>query len=192
MRLINDVRAIDADPKARYIRFAISDPLTRFYNLFIQPNRVAIDHGEGATLFETKIRHQLSDYMLTGFEDVCRDYVRDHSEGLFSLPTEVVGQMWGAGFDIPIAGRLVDRTPVFGACAWSTRSVGEAGAEFLMQQVRHTDYAPENPMTPGGKAPLPNYVMFSRSGFTSEVQDRARQSGLLKLVTPNEIVRPAA
>jgi AAA+ ATPase superfamily predicted ATPase len=192
MRIITDVRAIDADPKARYIRFAISDPLTRFWNLFVQPHRLTIDRGGGAQLFEKTIRHQLGDYMMMGFEDICRDFVRRNSADLFDLPAEVVGQTWGQGYNIPIAGRLVDRTPVFGACAWSTRAVGEAGAEYLMQQVRQTDYAPENPTPPGGKTPLPNYVMFSRSGFTPEVLERARQSSLLKLVTPAEIIRAAA
>ncbi|MFT4076660.1 MAG: ATP-binding protein [Asticcacaulis sp.] len=191
MRLITDVRAMDADPKARYIRFAISDPLTRFWNLFVQPHRLSIDRGHGARLFDETIRHQLNDYMMMGFEDVCRDYVRLHSADLFDSPAQVVGQTWGQGYNIPIAGRLMDRTPVFGACAWSTRAVGEAGADYLMQQVRHTDHAPENPNPPGGKAPLPNYVMFSRLGFTPEVVERARQSPLLKLVTPADILRAA-
>ena len=188
MRLIRDVRALDADPKSRYIRFAITDPLTRFYNLFVQPNRVAIDRGEGADIFDSKIRHQLGDYMLVGFEDICRDFVRNHGHAIFGFRPDGVGQTWGNGFDIAIAGRLTDKTPFFGACAWSTRPVGEAGAEYLIQQVKRTDYVPEN-VSNDGRIPPAKYVMFSRAGFTEDVRGQVLQAHEFKLVTPEELVR---
>lgn len=186
MRVITDVRALDADPKARYIRFAISDPLTRFWHLFVQPYRTLIERGEGETLFDATIKRQLSDYMVTGFEDVCRDFVRARGETLFDVPAEVVGQMWGPDYDIPIAGRLGDQSPVFGACEWHTRKVGDAGADYLINQVRRTDYAPEL----SGNRPPPWYVLFSRSGFTADVESRAR-ADMLKLVTPTDMVQAA-
>ncbi len=187
MRMINDVRSLDADPKARYIRFAISDPLTRFWHLFVQPHRVQIVRGEGEALFDTTIKRQLGDYMVPGFEDICRDFVRTRSETLFEAPAEAVGQMWGPDYDIPIAGRLSDRSLLFGACEWHTRKLGQSGADYLMQQVGRTEFAPE--LT--GNRPS-WYVLFSRSGFTSDVEDHARQLGTLKLVTSADIVGLAA
>jgi uncharacterized protein len=192
MRLISDVRTIDADPKARNIRFSIQDPLTRFWNLFIQPNRLQIDRGHGQQLFDTTIKRQISDYMVLGFEDICRDYMRNRAQELLTASSETVGQMWGTGYNIAIAGRLTDRTPIFGACEWHTRAVGEAGAEHLIQQVRLSDQAPESPLARVEQAPLPYYVLFSRSGFTPELQNRADKSDDLRLVTPSEIVRVAA
>lgn len=187
MRLVRDIRAIDASPKARYIRFAVSDPLTRFYNLFVQPNRTAVEQGEGATLFDTAIKHQLGEYMMQGFEDICREFVR-HNEKLFESPVEVMGQAWGSGYDIAMAGRLADNRPIFGASEWHTRAVGLNGLDYLMQQAALSLAASDARPLIGQLPPQPGYVLFSRSGFTTDVRDRAKSFPALKLVTPSDII----
>ncbi|MEI9903568.1 MAG: ATP-binding protein [Asticcacaulis sp.] len=186
MRLIAGARAFDADPKARYMRFSICDPLTRFWNLFVQPNRLVIDQGGGAALFETTIKRQLGDYMVLGFEAICRDHAATYGDELFGARFEAVGQAWGDGYNLAIAGRLVGQRPLFGACAWQTRAVGDAGFAYLEQQARLSGLWPED----GGALSPPAYVVFSRSGFEAEITERARLSPNLRLVTPADILRP--
>ncbi len=186
MRLIEGVRSLDADPKSRYMRFTICDPLTRFWNLFVQPNRGTIENGGGRDLFETTIRRQLGDYMVSGFEAICRNYIRSHGDHLFNVRPPAVGQMWGQGYNIPVAACQPGRGPLFGACAWQVQAVSEAGLAHLTQQARLSGFWPED-----DDQPEPDYVLFSRSGFTPDVESHARQSPHLRLVTPADIFEAA-
>ncbi len=186
MRLIKGARALDADAKSRNMRFTISDPLTRFWNLFVQPNRGIIERDGGRELFETTIRRQLGDYMILGFETICRGYVRNQGDRLFGVRPQAVGQLWGQGYNIPIAARQYGRGALLGACAWQTQPVGGAGYAHLTQQARLSGFGPEDDGHP------PDYALFSRSGFSSDLEAVARQSPHLKLVAPADMLHPAS
>ena len=186
LRLIDGERSLDADPKSRYMRFAICDPLTRFWNLFVQPNRGVIDEGGGRDLFENTIKRQLADYMVSAFETICRDFVRSHGSRLFGVHPVAVGQMWGPGYNIPVAGRQPGRGLLVGACAWQVQSVSEAGFAHLAQQARKSGQGPDS-LT----APEPDYVLFSRSGFSADLKSFADQSPHLRLLTPADILDAA-
>lgn len=192
MRLISDVRAVDASPKARYIRFSISDPLARFWNLFVQPNRAMIENGEGEALFDTSIKRQLGEYMMQAFQDICRDFIRLHADEVFGSPADIIGQAWGSGYDLAIAGRLEDKRSVFGACEWHTRAVGMSGVDFLDRQAEQSQAANEIRLAIGELPAKPAYALCSRAGFTQEVRDLARTRASLKLITPADIVRQGA
>ncbi len=187
MRFIGDNRSIDAGPKARYIRFTVSDALFRFWNLFVQPNRAAIDAGDGDQLFETTIKRQLGDYMLPGFEAICREFMRLHGDEVFGASAENVGQAWGQGYHIAVAGRLIDQRPLFGASEWHTRAVGSGGADYLIRQARLSEAAAGATIHPH-----PAYALFARSGFTDDIRERAKEADSLKLITPAQIVRRAS
>jgi hypothetical protein len=52
------------------------------------------------------------------FEEICREHARRYSQERLPAPAQVVGQIWGADYDIDVAGRLLDGSMLYGECKW--------------------------------------------------------------------------
>ncbi len=111
------------------------------------------------------------------FEWVCRDYMRLYANEVLSTAAQVVGQIWGKDFDIDVAGRLLDGRAFSGECKWWSGPLGRN----VLQRLRETT---------GGSAyykagsPAHTFLLFSRSGFTDEVDEVARTDPTVALFTP--------
>lgn len=121
--LIEVRRSVDAAPGGRARRYAITDPFFAFWVRFILPLRVGAEgnpwsaSGDGDD-YAREIRPRLDSHLESILPMVCRQHMsRDAIETLGAVAREG-GSLWGADYDLPVAGILTNGAAYFGACDW--------------------------------------------------------------------------
>jgi uncharacterized protein len=180
MRIVERARSIDADEHARNWRYTVQDPLFRFWHRFVRPNLSPLSLGFGSDIWKRTIQPQLNDYMGPAFETICRDHMRSYAQERFGVPAEEIGCIWGKDFDIDIAGRLLDKSAVFGECKWENTIIGETIRTRLLEAVGRTQYASD--------ARVKHTVFFARKGFSPDLKQSAALDSSIQLIEMEELV----
>jgi uncharacterized protein len=116
--LIEARRSLDAAAGSRRRRYRITDPFIAFWYRFLFPLRFAPAYPDPAAYYAEVVKPALSGHLDTTFPQICRQYMeRDAMETLGANARES-GSLWGAGYDIPVAGTLTSGAAYVGACAW--------------------------------------------------------------------------
>lgn len=113
--------------------------------------------------------------MGTLFEDVCRQYVSRYWD---EKPVQV-GAHWKSGLEIDVLTENIDGSHWFGECKWWNRPVGENVLAHLIENAKKLGH-PWNQH--------PRYMLFSASGFTDTLKQRASAEGVLLLALPELFV----
>ncbi len=181
MRLIRIVRSMDAAPKERDRRYFIADPLMAFWHRFVRPNLSSVAQGFGRDVWRLQIAPRLDEFMGGAFEEICREHARRFSQENFAAPAQEIGTIWHADFDIDVAGRLLDGSMVYGECKWWRDPVGENILDQLIERASLTSYGRDNPKR--------QFILYSRSGFTSQLRKRAILQKGIVLHTPQSMLQ---
>jgi AAA+ ATPase superfamily predicted ATPase len=181
MRLIRIVRSMDAGPKERDRRYFIADPLVAFWHRFVRPNLSSIAQGFGGDVWRHQIAPRLDEFMGEAFEEICREHARRFSQETLAAPAQEVGRVWHADFDIDVAGKLLDGSMIYGECKWWKDPVGENILDQLIERASLTGYGRDNLKR--------QFVLYSRSGFTTALQRRAASQAGIVLHTPQSMLR---
>jgi uncharacterized protein len=184
MRLIHIVKSIDASPKERDRRYFIADPLVAFWHRFVRPNLSSVMQGFGPDVWSRQIAPRLDDFMGGAFEEICRDHARRYSQESLSAPAQEIGQIWSSGYDIDVAGRLLDDSVLYGECKWTRDRIGEGVLDKLIERATLTRY--------GQDSERRHFLLYSRTGFTETVQERAKADGRIVLHTPATVLAASA
>jgi uncharacterized protein len=182
MRLIRIVRSLDATPNARNHRYFVADPLIAFWHRFVRPNLSSVTQGFGPDVWRLQIAPRLQEYMGVTFEEICRQHARRHIQERLPAPAQEIGQIWAADYDIDLAGRLLDNSLLFAECKWSQTELDEGVLEILIERAGRTAY--------GRGEGRRYYAMYARSGFGSNVRERAAKDPAILLYTPASMLRP--
>jgi uncharacterized protein len=182
LRLIRIERSLDATERERDRRYYLADPFLAFWYRFHLPNASPLAAGHVDEVWETAIAAHLDGHMGMVFEWICRDYVRRYARETLPAPAREVGQVWGKDFDIDVAGRLLDGTPIGGECRWQKAPVGTVVLERLRENVAKSAYYART--SPGDVFLL----LFSRSGFTDELRAEAEDDVRVRLMGPAELL----
>lgn len=110
------------------------------------------------------ITPNLSQYMGDIFEDVCRQYVRHYWHEKIEIAPTRVGAHWDSELEIDIVTNNIDESIWFGECKWWKSSVGENVLNQLIEKVEKLSIQFKTD---------PKYMLFSSSGFTDELTERA-------------------
>lgn len=180
MRLIRIVKSMDANPRERDRRYFIADPLVAFWHRFVRPNLSSVMQGFGAEVWRRQIAPRLDDFMGNAFEEVCRDHARKYSQERLPAPAQEIGQIWNAGYDIDIAGRLLDGSMLYGECKWTRDRIGEGILDTLIERAGLTSY--------GQGIEARHFALYSRTGFTGTVRKRAAADKRIVLHTPASVL----
>ena len=180
MRLVRAVRSLDAEPKSRDRRYFVDDPLLAFWHRFVRPNMSSVAQGFGPEIWRHQVAPRLDDYMGGIFEEICRGHARRHAQECLSAPAQEVGQIWGADYDIDVAGRLLDGSMVYGECKWRRGAVGEDVLATLIERAERTNY--------GRGVEERHFLLYARIGFKAGVHDRASEDKRIVLYTPDTIL----
>lgn len=181
LRLIRIVRSLDASERERDRRYYLDDPFLAFWYRFYLPNASALAAGHANEVWEHAIKPYFDDYMGGLFEWVCRDYTRLFGQEVLGTPAREVGQIWAKGFDIDVAGRLLNDISFSGECKWWSAPVGLNVLEHLQSTTGETSYYADRR---GDHI----YLLFSRSGFTEELEHRRDADPRILLLGLNELV----
>lgn len=120
-------------PNAKNVRFAIEDPVLRFWFRFVYPNTSFITQmGKDASLKEI-IKPNLSAYYGSCFEKLCREALSDiyHKEGVSS--NYETGEYWDKQVQIDLVGYRQDNWTDIGECKWGSIK----SAKSIIQQLNN-------------------------------------------------------
>lgn len=163
--------------------YTIGDNFFRFWYRFVPQNTSAISTGRMPKIYAESVKKFLPDYMGLVFEQMCRDYLLRYDESL-PITLSEVGQWWGTDqktrkeVQIDIVGAAVEGDEyIIGSCKYKNEQIGTDELELLRR------YA-----SVFGKGSKYHYYIFSRSGFTKGLEERAKEEGV-KLVTLKDIYR---
>ena len=163
------------DPDGRGV-YRIEDDFLRFWFRFVAPNRSTLEQGRTTSVRET-ITDSLPTHTSLTFESVCRQAVRTSS---FPVTCSRVGRWWYGGEEIDIVGlNPQSETLLVGECKWTNTAVGTGlltDLERLVPEVRW-----------GSDERTVHYALFSRSGFTDEIEQHATNRQNLYLYTPKRL-----
>lgn len=156
--------------------YVIGDNFFRFWYRFVPQNMSAISTGRMQRVYEQGVKKYFHDYMGLVFEQMCREYLLRYDETTPVLLSEV-GQWWGTDararreVQIDIVGKPVEGDAyIIGSCKYKNEPVGVDELELLMH------YA-----SVFGKGAKYYYYIFSKSGFTKGLIDRAAEEGVYLL-----------
>jgi AAA+ ATPase superfamily predicted ATPase len=180
MRLVRAEHSLDAAPKSRDRRYFVDDPLIAFWHRFVRPNLSSVAQGFGAEVWHHQIEPRLDEFMGGAFEEICREHARRHSQERLPAPAQEVGQIWGADYDIDVAGRLLDGSMLYGECKWRRGEVGEDVVNTLIRRAEQTAY--------GRGEGRRHFVLYTRTAFKTGVLERAAKDGRIVLHTPATIL----
>ena len=124
-------------PNPRQVRFAIDDPLLRFWFRFVFPNISAIRSGGATRAFAERIAPSLEAWFGVGFERLCREALpRIYAHEAVATGFEV-GEYWSAETQIDVVGMRDDNWTDLGECKWGPVRSPRALEAELERKLRH-------------------------------------------------------
>ncbi len=148
--------------------YLMDDNFFRFWFSFVFPNKSFIEEGELEYLVEKKIKPRLDQFTSATFETVCRSHVKQSGLG---LKFNQVGRWWSKDAEIDIVSLNEDDNCIlFAEVKWSINPVG---IDILAELKRKTGL-----VTWGKPGRTERLALFSRSGFTEELQRIAEHEGI--------------
>ena len=163
------------DPDGRGV-YRIADDFLRFWFRFVAPNRGTLEQGR-PEMVRDSIADSLPMHTSQTFEEVCQQAVQTAS---FPVECSRVGRWWYKEAEVDVVGLGPQtNTLLLGECKWTTTPVGTSlltDLEDIESDVRWN----------GGDRTV-EYALFSRSGFTDELETLASERTDLHLYTPEEL-----
>lgn len=119
-------------PAPRSVRYALCDPLLKFWFRFVFPNLTFVQHQGPSRTFRELIRPELDSYLGLCFEGLCREalafiYRRERISAAYQI-----GQYWGQHVQIDVVGLRDDKVTDLGECKWGATG-GRARVEAELQ-----------------------------------------------------------
>lgn len=161
--------------------YLIEDNMFRFWYRFVPENTSVIARG-ATDLAYNRIAPQLSAYMGSVFEDICRQYLwKLLLEGKCGVNFSDIGRWWGTNpqtksqEEIDIMGTNKD-TALFAECKWTNEKVDIGVLETLVERSNLFNYKKKH------------FYLFAKTGFTKGCIDRATEMGNVELVSYDEMI----
>lgn len=125
-------------PVARHVRYALEDPLLRFWFRFVFPQRSYVAQVGASRVFRERVKPELESYLGGCFERLCREampgiYARQGVEAGYEI-----GEYWDAGVQIDVVGLREDGWTDLGECKWGrVRSIAKIERELGQKIERY-------------------------------------------------------
>lgn len=159
--------------KSRKGIYLILDNYLKFWFRFIMPNLSFVAENRQQYILKNRIMPQLDQFLGKVFEQVCTDLLKSlNAQNQLPFVFEKIGNYWNANQEIDIVAIDFEQENVLLAeCKWSSKKVGTNILDSLLKKSAHlqTDF----------QFKKIHYALFSKSGFTREMQQLSR-SDLLK------------
>jgi AAA+ ATPase superfamily predicted ATPase len=160
--------------RTRRGRYRLADPFFRFWFRFVLPNRSALEAGDPAQVWTSKVAPQLEQHVSSAFEEACEQHLWSlNREGRLPAEYDRIGGWWRTGEEIDLVAVADGGDLLLGECKWSIRQVG---TDVLDALVAKTAAVLED--IPG-RQKRARYALWSRAGFTPDLRERARREKVL-------------
>jgi uncharacterized protein len=172
------------------LRFRVADPFLRFWFRFVFPFQDDLKSGVlPANHYDNEIKPVFSEHVAPVFESLCREWTRRE------LGASRVGSWWGNALnalrktgersseEIDVVGLQRSAVTVVGECKWTS---GRLTAKVL-DDIE--DYKIPAMRQAGLRVAHPFIVLFSRSGFKTNLVDQAADRDDVRLVELDQLVQ---
>ncbi|MEX2466100.1 MAG: ATP-binding protein [Gemmatimonadota bacterium] len=136
--LVSVRRSLDADPGSRSRRYSLTDPLLAFWYRFVLPGSPTGQWSPDIKLGD--MRDDLDDHLATIFPLVCRQHMAHDAIETLGANARELGSLWGAEYELPVAGILTSGAAFYGTCSWRPPVRGEDPLGTLDASARGTRY----------------------------------------------------
>ena len=161
-------RAPDKRSRGRYF---LADNFLRFWYRFVLPNRSLLEMDLGDEVWRNQVSPMFDQFLGATFEQACRDWVRaGGKERLPSPPLGDVGPFWSRDVEIDLLCETADGGHLAGECKWSVSPVGPRALEGLREKTKSLPETWQKGL---------RLALFSRSGFSDSLRERADAEGVL-------------
>jgi hypothetical protein len=169
LRLVERVVPVTArGQSSKRSRYRVADDFLRFWFRFVGPNRSSIEAAPD-TVYEQTIAPDLADHAAETFERVCQEAVWAAVREEALEPYGAVGTWWYGEDEVDIVSLSSEEDRILlGECKWTNEPVGPALVESLREKASAVRWGP-----PGRTE---RFALFSRSGFTHEVEAAVDES----------------
>ena len=162
--------------------YSIEDNMFRFWYRFVLDNSAVIERGATDPVYK-RIEAQLSDYMGSVFEEICKQYLwKLLLMGKSPIEFTSLGRWWGndpvrkCQAEVDIMGEQDSESALFAECKWRNEKVDSDVLATLIERSKLFRYKKVH------------YYLFSKSGFTKGCKELAEQDGRVTLVSFGEMV----
>jgi hypothetical protein len=160
----------------------IADPYIRFWGRYILPYTGAIERGQGASIVDLAVRPTWDQFVAAVWEDLARSAIYTlASQRTPGFWPEAVGSWWDAKHQIDVvAVSYGQKTAWLGEARWRSQPMDLEDVFALQRKIRAWQ-ADET----GWRV---YQALFSRSGFTQPVRERAQSDPDLLLFGPEDLI----
>lgn len=154
--------------------YRLGDPFLRFWFRFVLPNRTALEAGDAGLVWRRKIEPHLAQHVAAAFEEAAREALLERNRmGALPAVYDRIGGWWRGRDEIDVVA-VADDGPVLAAeCKWASRPVGTNVLRELEAKLAALTADLERPPS------RIDLALFSRSGFTPELEEEAARRSLL-------------
>ncbi|WP_049934115.1 ATP-binding protein [Halarchaeum acidiphilum] len=180
LRLVDQhVPVTERKERSKRSRYRIRDPFFRFWFRFVYGTDEQYDEvGEDA--FEMLIEPDLADFASQPFEDLCNTAVRTLYPDMTIRQT---GQWWYGEHEIDVVGLTTGDTLLIGECKFQESPLSYDALSGLERHAEELRWTPDS-----GGSRREKYALFSRSGFTTAVEEAAAERDDLRLFAIEDVV----
>ena len=161
--------------------YSIEDNMFRFWYRFVPENASVISRG-AADLAYKRIEPELSSFMGSVFEEICKQYLwKLLIDGESPVDFSELGRWWGTNpktktqEEIDIMG-TDKNSALFAECKWTNEKVDIGVLETLIERSKMFNYKDKH------------FYLFAKTGFTKGCIDKATEKGNVMLVSYVDIV----
>jgi AAA+ ATPase superfamily predicted ATPase len=161
--------------------YVLGDNMFKFWFRYVQDNLTLIAKGLGQNVIKN-IWPTVNDFMGRVFKSICIQYLWGHYDSLPISPKDI-GRWWGTNptekqeEEIDILA-LDKNSAIFGECKFRNEKMGEGNFTDLERKSR---------LFPRQTAKY--YYLFSKGGFTQEIQRLAEENDKIKLIGLVDLIR---
>lgn len=167
--------------KSRKTLYQLEDFMFLFWYRFVRPNLSGIMRGIGETIYDISVKTQLNHFMGYIFEEISKQYLYQPQIYItLPFPAGEFGRWWRNNqkkkrqeeIDIMAENGM---EAIFGECKWRNEPVDVEVLETLQERRGLFNYQKQS------------YMIFSKSGFTTKLQQLASEEENIRLISFKEM-----
>lgn len=194
MRLVDSAGPIGSSASGRKTKHRLSDGFVRFWFRFVLPYQDSLQTGlHPKDLWKAQVEPNLADFTSPAFEEICARYIR----GIYGSEAPTVGSWWGNSLnrfrrsgqrrseEIDVVAAQNKTVKIVAECKWTSQEMPLKVLKDL-RDFKLPALAQEGVLRLPADGPLT--ILFSRSGFSDQLAEAAKNDAQLILIEPDELV----
>ena len=158
--------------------YKLVDNYFKFWFRFVLPNMSELEENEVEYVFEKKVQPFLSEYMGYVFENICMQFLKKlKKQNALPFRFSNIGRWWYKAEEIDIVAFDTENV-LFGECKWQNRIIGVNELNRLKDKAKFANQ---------GRWGREYFVLFSKSGFSSELVEQAKTDDDLLLFSAEDM-----